>query len=66
VPTDVRERQGYLGQPLRLKAGQYDLEIEQAMFSTNPSFGQVLRPIWKGPGMKQPDTLPLEILQDRK
>jgi 4-amino-4-deoxy-L-arabinose transferase-like glycosyltransferase len=64
IAGDMPERRGMLGAPVTLEAGVHSLEIEQVALSQGPNFSQLLRPLWLAPGMKEAQTLPLEILQD--
>jgi hypothetical protein len=54
-------REGYLGQPVYLKAGEYDFEFEQVALSSNGNFNQLIRLLWQPQG-RDKATLPLEAI----
>jgi len=54
-------RDGYLGQPVALKAGDHVLDVQQVYLSSSGNFNQLVRLMWQRPsGVKE--TLPLEFL----
>jgi 4-amino-4-deoxy-L-arabinose transferase-like glycosyltransferase len=65
IPEDLQKnndaRGGLWGEPLKLKAGDYRLDMEQVMLSTDGNYNHILRLVWQTPG-GQKETLPLEYL----
>ncbi len=54
-------REGWLGEPIFLKAGDYPIEVEQVMLTWQGQFNQLIRLVWRKPGGSK-ETLPLEVL----
>lgn len=65
LPTERAQqdqgRQGYLGKPVLLTAGDHRLSMDQVFLSSNGNFDELIRLIWKKP-QGTVETLPLENL----
>ena len=49
--VDANEgREGWLGSPVYLKSGDYPLDLEQVMFTSQWQFNHLIRVIWRRPG----------------
>lgn len=54
-------RDGWLGAPVYLKAGDHSIEVEQVALTALGQFNHLIRLLWQAPGGEK-ETLPLEVL----
>ena len=57
--------EGFLGDPIFLKAGAHRLKVEQVALSSVENFNHAIRLLWQKPGGVK-ETLPLEVLEPGK
>lgn len=58
-------KEGLLGLPLTLTAGEHRVDVEQVCVGIGGDFNDLLRMVWSGPGIEK-QTLPLSVMQPSK